>query len=221
MNQRPELIVFDVNETLLSLRPIRDRMEAVFGPNPPTREWFSRMLHGSLLANELSTYRSFGEIGKRALLTVAAISNTELSEAEAAEIVAEMRSLPPHPEVERSIGHLAEAGYRIVALTNGSADVATDQIANAGLKRLFERVISVEEVGKFKPHSGTYVHAAAVMGVDLDRCMLVAAHDWDCAGALNVGMQAVFVARPGAVWGIDTPQPNTVSDLVELVEFLT
>ena len=221
MGGRPQLIVFDVNETLLSLTPIRERLETVFGPNPPTREWFSRMLHGSLLANELDAYRSFGEIGKSALLAISAVYSVDLTEDEATDILTEMRSLPPHQEVERSIARLRELGYRIIALTNGSADVATAQIANAGLEPHFENVISVEEVGKFKPHSATYVHAAATMGVDLDRCLMVAAHDWDCAGALNAGMQTVFVARPGAVWGIDIPQPKTVSDLVELTEQLT
>ena len=220
MITRPDLVIFDVNETLLSLQPIQDRMEAAFGPNPPTREWFLRMLHGSLLANELDAHRPFGQIGQAALIAVAATHDVDLSDEAAAEIIGEMKSLPPHSEVPRSIARLSKLGFRIVALTNGSGEVATHQISNAGLKPFFERVISVEEVGKFKPHVSTYRHAAATMDVQLDKCLLVAAHDWDCAGALAAGMNTVFVSRPGAVWGLGSPQPETISDLVELAELL-
>jgi hypothetical protein len=38
--------------------------------------------------------------------------------------------------------------------------------------------------------------------------VLVAAHDWDCAGAVAAGAQAIFVKRPGAVWGLPTPPPS-------------
>ncbi len=61
------VFVFDVNETLLSLEPIKVELERVFGAEPPTGEWFARMLHGSLVANELDSHRSFADVGDRSL----------------------------------------------------------------------------------------------------------------------------------------------------------
>jgi 2-haloacid dehalogenase len=213
----PRLIVFDVNETLLSLQPIRRNLEAIFGGDPPIGEWFARLLHGSLVANILDQHRRFGDIGAEVLINLAARRGVLLRAEDAVEALAPMSELPPHPDVLEGVERLAAAGFDMVALTNGSSDMAVAQIENAGLGQLLTRVVSVDEVGKFKPDPAPYRHAAEMMGVDLGEMVLVAAHDWDCAGAMSAGAQAVFVKRPGSIWGLPTPPPELqVADLLEL-----
>jgi 2-haloacid dehalogenase len=57
------------------------------------------------------------------------------------------------------------------------------------------------------------------MGLDMDQMMLVASHDWDCAGAMNAGAQAAFVARSGVTWGLPSEPPHLiVADLGELAD---
>lgn len=215
------LIAFDVNETLLSLDPIRVNLEGLFGADPPVGEWFARLLHGSLIANVLDQHRPFGDIGAEALINLAARRGLLLRAEDAIGALAPMSELPPHPDVLEGVQRLSAADLGMIALTNGSTDVANAQIKNAGLDQLLDRVISVDEVGKFKPDQAPYRHAAEVMGVAIDEMVLVAAHDWDCAGAMAAGAQAVFVKRPGAIWGIPTPPPDKqVSDIVKLAEAL-
>ena len=218
---KPPLIAFDVNETLLSLAPIRTKLEGIFGEDPPMGEWFARMLHGSLVANAIDNYRSFGDIGVESLLTVAVKRGLSLRGEDAVDVVAEMMSLPPHPDVPGALERLHDVGFVMVALTNGSTVVATDQIKNAGLEPYLQRVISVEEVGRFKPDPIPYLHAAAVMGVSIGDLTLVAAHDWDCAGATAAGAGTVFVKRPGAVWSIPADMPDVVvGDIADLADLL-
>jgi 2-haloacid dehalogenase len=213
----PSLIAFDVNETLLSLDPVRQSLERVFGSDPPVGEWFARMLHGSLVANTLDAYRPFEDLGAEALINLAARRGMLLRAEDAIEALAPMGSLPPHPDVIEGLTRLGSAGYRMVALTNGSTPVATSQIENAGMAGLLERVISVDEVAKFKPDAAPYRHAADVMGVEIRETLMVAAHDWDCAGAMAAGAESVFVKRPGALWGLPTPPPDKqVPDVVTL-----
>jgi len=51
--------------------------------------------------------------------------------------------------------------------------------------------------------------------------LLVAAHDWDCAGAMAVGAEAVFVKRPGSIWGLPTPPPEKqVPNITRLADAL-
>ena len=210
--QTPSLLAFDVNETLLSLAPIKAQLGDLFGDDPPIGEWFARMLHGSLVANETDAYRGFGVIGTEALLTVAKKHGVEVSEEIAAEIVDGMKKLPPHPEVYNALERLFDAGIPMITLTNGSTTAANAQVENAGLHPFIRRVISVEEVSTFKPSSIPYRHAAELMGVDIAEMMLVAAHDWDCAGALHAGARAAFVARPGVVWSLPSGPPDLVVD---------
>lgn len=217
----PRLIAFDVNETLLSLDPIRDNLEGLFGADPPIGEWFARLLHGSLIANVLDQHRPFGDIGAEVLINLAARRGLLLRAEDAIGAIAPMSELAPHPDVLEGVQRLSAAGFGMIALTNGSSDVANAQIENAGLDGLLDRVISVDEVGKFKPDPAPYRHAADVMGVGIEDMVLIAAHDWDCAGAMAAGAQAVFIKRPGAIWGIPTPPPEKqVPDLVKLAEAL-
>ena len=188
--RRPELVVFDVNETLLSLAPIRQAMANVFGPEPPTGEWFARLLHGSLLANELDDHRPFGEIGVDALIALGRRRGLTVERSLAAEIVGLMASLPAHPDVLPAVERMRAAGLRMVTLTNGSADVARSQVDNAGIAPFLVDVVSVDAVGKFKPHPAPY----------------------------RTG--AVFVERPGAIWGLPSQQPETIADLGILAERL-
>lgn len=212
---RPSVLVFDVNETLLDLSPLKAGIEEIFGSPAPMGEWFARLLHGSLVSNELDEYRPFGVIGVEALLMVASKHGVSLDESTAAELVSTMTALPAHPDVIPGLVRLVDAGYRTVALTNGSTPAASAQIENAGLSAYIQRVISVEEVGKFKPHPSPYEHAAEVMEVQLNQTMLVAAHDWDVAGALKAGAGAAFLERPGAAWSLPTLRPQLVVPDVE------
>jgi 2-haloacid dehalogenase len=217
----PRLIAFDVNETLLALDPIRANFEMLFGADPPIGEWFARLLHGSLVANTLHEFRPFGDIGAESLINLAARRGLLLRAEDALEALAPMAVLPPHPDVLEGVGRLADAGFDMIALTNGSTEVANSQIENAGLDEALRRVVSVDEVGRFKPDPAPYEHAAALMDVDIGEMVLVAAHDWDCAGAMSAGAQAVFVKRPGAIWGLPTPPPDQqVPDIIHLAEAL-
>jgi 2-haloacid dehalogenase len=218
---KPELLVFDVNETLLDLSPLKIDFEDVFGKSAPMGEWFGRMLHGSLVANQLDEYRAFGVIGVEALLLVAERHGVDLDEATATEVVTRLAILPAHLDVIPALERLLDAGFRTAALTNGSTKAANVQIENAGLHTFIQRVISVEEVGRFKPDSLVYHHAAKVMGVEIEDSMLIASHDWDVVGAMKAGAQGAFLRRPGSLWSMPNPMPDVVSpDLVQLADQL-
>ncbi len=217
----PRLIAFDVNETLLSLEPMMRSLEVIFGADPPAGEWFARLLHGSLVANELDQYRSFGDIGAEALINLAARRGLRLRAEDALDAIAPMAELPPHPDVLPGVERLHSSGFQLIALTNGSSEVANAQIKNAGLEDYMMRVISVDEVGRFKPDAIVYRHAADVMGVALDEMLMVASHDWDCAGAMAAGAEAVFINRPGVKWGLPSEPPRYhVPDLDKLASAL-
>jgi 2-haloacid dehalogenase len=218
---RPELLVFDVNETLLDMSPLRIDFEDVFGSGDAMGEWFARLLHGSLVSNQLDEYRAFGVIGVEALLSMAEKRGVALDEATATEIVTRLAILPAHLDVIPALERLLDAGFRTAALTNGSTKAANVQIENAGLHTFIQRVVSVEEVGRFKPDPATYRHVAQVMDLHVSRTMLISAHDWDVAGAMGAGASAAFVRRPGSLWSIPVETPEVAgTDLIEIADQL-
>lgn len=106
--------------------------------------------------------------------------------------------------------------YALIALSNGNADVfKTDAAAH------FKAALSAREVGVAKPDVRIF-HAAALQAAVEPEEMLHVGDDMtaDVFGALQAGMQAVWVNRDGQAWGHDGPQPLTVRHLSELCDHL-
>ncbi len=122
-----------------------------------------------------------------------------------------MTSLPPHPDVEPALSRLHDAGHTLAALTNTPRDGAVAQLTNAGLAPLFDRIMSVEETGRFKPAREVYETAARRLDVSPSEMTMVAAHDWDVAGAMRAGCRGAYVTRPGMVLNPLYPHPDFVA----------
>jgi 2-haloacid dehalogenase len=215
---RPQAILFDVNETLLDLQPMKDSIGKLLGGGPEAaRLWFTTLLQYALVTTVADRYADFAEIGAACLRKVAKQHGVELSEEAAKEDVAPMRSLPAHQDVVPALERLTDAKYRLVTLTNPSKGAVADQIKQAGLSRFFESLLSVEDVGLYKPHAHLYRWAARRVGADVSKCLLVAAHGWDVAGAAWAGMRTAFVTRPGQQVFPLGPEPHImISSLDEL-----
>ncbi|MDF1756179.1 MAG: haloacid dehalogenase type II [Verrucomicrobiales bacterium] len=215
MNRKPpKTIIFDVNETLLSLAPLKASVGAALGGREELLPlWFSTMLHYSLVETVSGSYHSFGEIGTAALMMVAETQGIDLDEQEAERaVIPPLQSLPPHPDVIPGLETLAGHGFQIASLTNSSARAAEAQLQNAGLTHLIKKRFSVEPVGKFKPHPDTYQMVLDDLGVYPEDTLMVAAHAWDLAGAKSVGLQTAFIKRPGTALYPNAPTPDYLAD---------
>ncbi len=206
------VIVFDVNETLLDLAALDEGFGRVFGDIAARREWFAQVLHTAFAVTAAGGYHQFGEIGAAALEMVAARRGLLLEEAERSALLAPMLELPPHPEVPAALDRLQAAGLRLAALTNSAPDAAVSQLRNARIIDRFERVMSVDAARRLKPAPEVYLMAAAELGEEPENLRMVAAHDWDVAGAMRVGYAGAFVARPGMVLNPLHPAPDVVGD---------
>lgn len=219
--RRPELLIFDVNETLLDLTHLRTTLATALGGPERLAEWFFRLLHGSLVANETDSFRSFETIGIEALRAVAQRQGIELSDTDAVDLVGGFRSLPAHPDVPVGLDRLGAAGFRLIALSNGSKTGIPAQLSNAGIIDRFELIVSVEEAGRFKPHRAPYEVALDRSEVAPGDALMVAAHDWDIIGARAAGIPGAFIRRPGVVWTVPHELPElTPADIAELASAL-
>ncbi len=206
----PRVCVFDVNETLLDLAAPDPRFERVFGDRAARREWFQQMLQSAFVGIVTDAYADFGSAGRAALDMIAERRGVRLTDDDRQLILRGMRELPPHPEVREALDHLKAAGLHLATLTNSTLQTAEAQLAYAGLRDVFDHVLSADTVRRLKPAPEPYRHAAERMGVSTGQIRLVAAHPWDIAGALRAGCVAAFVARPGAVLDPLAPRPDVV-----------
>jgi len=206
------VVVFDVNETLLDLAPIREEFATAFSDASLAGTWFATLLRLSFVSVVVDDYHPFTQLAAAAFDMVCAARRLDADPDVRAAILGKIRELPPHPDVVPAMERLAAAGIRMAALTNSPQTTAETQLANAGLDGFMSRILSVDLVRRFKPHLTVYQTAAAHLGVPIDHMLMVAAHDWDVAGAMAAGAHGAFVARPGQVLSPLQPAPDHVVD---------
>ena len=194
---RPLVVAFDVIETLFDLSPLRDKLKEAGLPADALGAWFARMLRDAMALTITGVYKSFGDVAKGTLEVMLTEAKVAPKPNRVAAVLAGFAELPAHPDVAPAFERLRNAKVRVVTLTNGSAENTGALLAGAKLKEMVERTITVDEVKKWKPAKEVYLHAAEAVKVEPARMALVAAHDWDCHGAIRAGLVAGFVARKG------------------------
>lgn len=104
--------------------------------------------------------------------------------------------------------------YPLVAVSNGNADVE-----RIGIGRYFRAAISAQQFGVGKPDPRIF-HAAAGAVEVLPQEVLHVGDDatLDVLGALNCGMQTVWVNRSDQMWAHPAVPHETVTTLTELCD---
>lgn len=209
------VIAFDVNETLLDLSALDEPFAAAMGDAKLRPQWFALMLQVSFVGGVTGDYVDFTTAQRAAFTMLAERLGIEVAPDDAAATVDRMSALPAYPEVAGALEQLRDTPLQVVALTNSVQQVAEAQLTNAGIRPLFDQVISADQVRRLKPAREPYAAVADACGTTLGEVRLVAAHWWDVAGALSAGCQAAFVARPGAVLSPVGPRPDIVEPDVD------
>lgn len=195
MKRPPKAVVLDVIETLFAVDPLEEKLGALGLPEGSLKIWFPRVLRDAFALQVTGTFKPFAEVATGALSSFLAEHKIEAKPGKMQHVIEAFASLPIHPDVEEGITLLREAGMRVAALTNGSADTTRKMFAHAGLEDAIEKFISIEEVKEWKPSPRVYRHAAEVLQVEPGELALIAAHDWDIDGASRAGLTTAYLAR--------------------------
>ena len=213
---RPDVVAFDVNETLLDLSPVAAALVEHGQPGGLLPAVFARTLHTGTAATVAGVWVSF-----RAAFESALAQLTDLSGRDRSRVADSFLELSPHPDVEPALRRLAEAGVRVVTLSHGSPGVAEAGLERGGIAPLVERTLTSESVRAWKPSREAYLWAAGACGVEPSRMALVTCHPWDVHGAHGAGLRTGYVERTEPALPPFFASPDvTGEDLVEVVDRL-
>ncbi len=220
--RRIAAVVFDVNETLFPLTPVRDRMAGV-GLGPQRLEpWFRAVLVDGMAAAVTGSLVPFAELARHHLEVELAKAGLPQEDATVEGILAGFDEVVPHPDVLPALEALGAVEVEVALFTNGSARIAEGFLERAGLGDLVHHVWDVQAIGRWKPHPDAYRWVVAQLDADPDEVAMVAVHPWDVHGAVAAGLRGVWVdrdARGHYPPGLRRPH-HTVVALPELVERL-
>jgi 2-haloacid dehalogenase len=211
-------VIFDVMGTLFDLAPVRERLTQLGAPEGALEAWFGRMLHTSAVLTLVDEFHPFREIGRTTLLTTLAQLDVEPDQAD--EVLRALGQLDPYPDAAQAFDLLEEAGVPAVTLTNGGRQHTEMLLESAGLRSRVQQVLTVDEVGAFKPHPEPYHYVVRTLGLPTAALTLIAAHGWDVVGARAAGLSAIWIDRLERRWPFPTVEPPTASSLVEAVELV-
>ena len=222
MTTRPELLVFDVNETLSDLAPMAHRFEEVGVPGQLAQPWFAGLLRDGFALTVHEQNPAFADIGRTNLRILLPEADLDRSLDDAVAYLMEgFLALPVHPDVVEGIKALADLGIRHVTLSNGATSVAEGLLDRAGILDRFDKLLSVADAGVWKPHADAYAYALRTCDVDSGDAMLVAVHPWDTDGARRAGLGAAWVNRSGTSYPAHFRLPDLeVESLTALADAL-
>ncbi len=222
-DMRPSVIVFDVNETLSDLSPLGARFVEVGASASAAPLWFASVLRDGFALTAAGDNPPFAGVARELLLTQLSEAHLNRSVEDAAKHVMDgFASLELHADVASGVDRLREDGFRLVTLSNGSSTVADRLLTAGNLRECFERLLSVEDAGAWKPSPVAYRYAASECGVSPEEMLLVAVHPWDVDGARRAGLQSAWVNRSGGPFPAIFQEPTyTVSAVEELAELWT
>ena len=125
------------------------------------------------------------------------------------------KHLQPYDDAVEGLRSLA-GRYKLIALSNGEQWYLEELLSNQ-VPVGFNAIISVDQVGAFKPAPGIYRKAIQRLGCEPGEVMMVAAHAFDILGAQSCGFKAAYVNRYKLPTEDSAYQPDiTVDDFVEL-----
>lgn len=194
----PAIFVFDAYGTLFDVHSAAARHASRIGPEAQrlSQIWRLKQLEYTWIlaaAGRHATFRALTEQGlDYALHSVGGVSR-ELR----AELLSAYDTLSAYPEVPAMLAQLKASGAKTAILSNGDPDMLASAISSAGLEGNFDAVISVAEVGVFKPAMRVYALVTDRFGCAPEQVSFQSSNRWDIAGAKAFGFKTVWVNRLG------------------------
>jgi 2-haloacid dehalogenase len=129
------------------------------------------------------------------------------------------KKLNSYPELVTCLKNLKEKNIKTCILSNGSPSLLNELTAHAKVQDLFDYLISIEEVGIYKPHPKVYELVTKKFDCKPEEVCFLSSNTWDIVGGGIFGYQSIWVDRFGKTFDKLGYQPKfKIKDLSELIK---
>ena len=200
MSEGVQAYVFDAYGTLLDVHGAMRQHAALLPPDWEriSAEWRSKQLEYTWVRSLTGPahHRNFLQLTQDSLDYVCARHGIT-DPAVRATLLDAYHRLPAYPEVPGVLSALRRRGVRTAILSNGEPSMLDDAVRAAGIASLLDAVISVEEVGVFKPDPRVYALASQRFGLPPGEMLFVSSNAWDAQAAGAAGFRVAWCNRTG------------------------
>lgn len=160
-------------------------------------DWRRKQLEYSWLRTVAGAHVDFWQVTQDALdwaLEARGLSDPALRD----ELLGLYLQLSPFSEVPEVLQALAGQGLRLAILSNGSRRMLDSAVHAAGFVDLFDAVLSVDDVGAFKPARAVYDMVGTHFGTDPREVLFISSNGWDISAGAAYGFRTLWLNRSGA-----------------------
>lgn len=214
-------VAFDAYGTLFDVRSVQAAVEDAFPGHGAavTELWRIKQLEYTWLRSLMDRYADFWTVTDDALaFALRSVGVTADDEARRGLMQAYLQ-LESYPEVAEALEALAPRPLHI--FSNGSPRMLEAMVAHAGIDRLLDGLISVDQARIYKPSPRCYALVTDTLGLAPEQVLFVSANPWDAAGGKSFGFTTAWVRRGRAIAEELPARPDVeVPDLLRLAGWL-
>lgn len=217
-----EVCVFDAYGTLFDVSSVASKAQDAIGEQWQALSdlWRSKQLQYTWLRALAGHHADFWQVTADALdfaMTTLGIVDANLRE----RLMQLYLGLSAYPEVPEVLQRLKSDGMQLAILSNGTPAMLASAVHNAGLDDVFDAVLSVEEVGVFKPHPSVYQLVVERFHVAPEKVCFFSSNGWDAFSAKAFGFRVLWCNRFGQVAErIPSLPDGEITDLSQVPELL-
>ena len=209
--------VFDAYGTLFNVHAPVASMAGRIGAQADqvSRLWRTKQLEYTWLRSLMQAHAPFWQVTGEALdyaLAAHGIADEGLRD----DLMQLYLHLEAYPDAMACLKALKAAGFTTGILSNGSPDMLSAAVRSAGLEAHLDHVLSIEDVGIYKPDPKVYQLAVDRTGVsDASEICFVSANTWDAQAASAFGFQVARINRFGLPDDNIPGRPDMLLDSLE------
>lgn len=190
--------VFDAYGTLFDVASAARACVDVLGDKAEalTAQWRTSQLQYTWLRSLMGMHADFWQITGEALdyaMDIVGVSSGSLRR----RLMDLYLVLTAYPDAKAGLKVLHRSERPMAILSNGSPKMLAAAVRSAELSTILDHVLSVEEVGVYKPHPRVYRLAVDRLHVSAEHVCFISSNGRDVAGGSAFGMKAVWVNRSG------------------------
>lgn len=191
-------VVFDAYGTLFDVGSAAARAKDELGDGweALAETWRAKQLQYTWLRSLMGRHTDFWRVTGDALdyaLAAHGPRDRELRD----RLMALYERLSAYPDARPALEALRGRALKLAVLSNGTPRMLAAAAESAGLAPLLDAVLSVEEVGTYKPTPSVYRLASDRLGVWPSEIAFVSSNGWDAAGAKAAGLRVAWCNRAG------------------------
>jgi 2-haloacid dehalogenase len=189
--------VFDAYGTLFDVHSAVARLRARVGGQADalSKLWRTKQLEYTWLRALMGRHLDFWQVTGDALDYALVRTGTDRAVREP--LMQAYLALDAYPEVPDVLRRLREGGLETAILSNGAPKMLEAGARSAGIDGLLDAILTVEDVGIFKPHPKVYQLAVDRLAMPPEAIAFQSSNAWDVHGAATFGLRAVWINRFG------------------------